>query len=571
MYNETVKEYDMMRKNRNIWMLCGALLLLSSCEGERADLSEEGVTPTGEMVEVSIIPSGIALFGTDTSADADIAPHAGRSISRSTPWSSEPKNRIHLVQDFDKERMLETIIEEVPQAAASTRASTLLTNTTLRVVVCNSKGEKVDECVYDVVEGVATPQNKDKTTLCLTVDNKPYTFHCYSPAYILDETNTVVLPSQDENFAYAKTSVTTNLITKEVRIPTLKPMMSKVQMSLTVKDFASIALNPKLDSWTTTLTGAFGTSATWKLGNAALTTTTVPSTEIKFDNDNRSFLVYSGVNAGKIELASRVTVSGTEYTMKPTTSTTDFTLEAGKSYSISLTVSYKNYIESSELGLKVAKGYLYVENGYPFIYTNQGRLGKVKLDFDVKPLSGDLFTTGMFANDVCKQALGSSWRVPNESDIKKFNDSKVSVFGEYKIPGTGQTEKGWYWGTTSKAEAENNQDNFVFLRFIDTFYYGYYVDGQLVREPVGEYGAIISSATPYPSHNNEVISRPNGDKTVIQGNQRYAKTLSFYERGVCITKDLVYEWPERDEDIDYRYQGLYTHEYLPMRCVSNFK
>lgn len=567
MYNETVKEYDMMRKNRNIWMLCGALLL-SGCEGSRADLPEEE-TSTGETVEVSIIPSGIALFGTDTSADADNTPHAGRSISRCTPWSSEPKNRIHLVQDFDKERMLETIIEEVPQATASTRASTLLTNTTLRVVVCNSKGEKVDECVYDVVEGVATPQNEEKTTLRLTVDNKPYTFHCYSPAYILDETNTVVLPSQDENFAYAKTSVTTNLITKEVRIPTLKPMMSKVQMSLTVKDFASIALNPKLDSWTATLTGAFGTSATWKLGNAALTTTTTPDTEIKFDNDNRSFLVYSGVNAGKIELASRVKVSGTEYTMKPTTSSTDFTLEAGKSYAISLTVSYKNYIENSELGLRVAKGYLYLKNGYMFMYTNQGHLDKAEVD---ESMTGDLFKTGMFSVDVCKNAFGSSWRVPNESDIKKFNDSKVRVFGEYKIPGTNQTEKGWYWGTKSKEEAEANQDKYVFLRICNVFSYKEYDStlGQWVDILIGEYGAILSSAEPYPDHNGEAIKRPNGDITQYFG-PLYAKTLSFYESSVCITRDQVLVWPQEIMKIDFCYQGLTTGQYLPMRCVSNLK
>lgn len=563
MYNETVKEYDMMRKNRNIWMLCGTLLLLSSCEGERADLSEEGVTPTGEMVEVSIIPSGIALFGTDTSADADIAPHAGRSISRATPWSSEPKNRIHLVQDFDEERMLETIIEEVPQAAASTRASTLLTNTTLRVVVCNSKGEKVDECVYDVVDGEATPQDKDKTTLRLTVDNKPYTFHCYSPAYPLDEkTKTVVVSNQNENFAYAKTSVTTTLATKEVRIPTLKPMMSKVQMSMTIKDFISIELKPTVDSWTTTLTGAFGTSATWKLGNAALTTTTTPGTEIKFDNDSQSFLVYSGVNAGQIGLASSVTVSGTEYTMKPTTSTTDFTLEAGKSYAISLTVSYKNYIESRELGLRVAKGYYYMKDAYGYMYTNQGRLDKVNLD--VESMTGDLFKTGMFSGDVCKNAFGSSWRVPNESDIKKFNDSKMRVFGEYKIPGTDQIEKGWYWGTTSKEEAEANQDKYVFLRICGVFQ-RYGADGWIIT---GEYGAIVSSAEPYPDHDGETVKRDDGNWSTIIGHERYARTLSFYERGVCITRDQVY-YAGRIDDMNYIYQGLGSSMYLPMRCVSN--
>lgn len=567
MYNETVKECDMMRKNRNIWMLCGALLL-SGCEGSRADLPEEE-TSTGETVEVSIIPSGIALLATDTSADADIAPHVGRSISRATPWSSEPKNRIHLVQDFDEERMLETIIEEVPQAAASTRASTLLTNTTLRVVVCNSKGEKVDECVYDVVEGVATPLDKDKTTLRLTVDNKPYTFHCYSPAYELDESMKVILPlpNQDENFAYAKTSVTTNPTTKEVRIPTLKPMMSKVQMSLTIKDFISIELKPTLDSWTATLTGAFGTSATWELGNAALTTTTAPNTEIKFDNDSRSFLVYSGVNAGQIGLASRVKVSGTEYTMKPTTSTTDFTLEAGKSYAISLTVSYKNYIESRELGLRVAKGYYYMKDAYGYMYTNQGRLDKT--DLDVESMTGDLFQTGIFSGDVCKNAFGSSWRVPNESDIKKFNDSKMRVFGEYKIPGTDQIEKGWYWGTTSKSEAEANQDKYVFLRFCATFSNREYDKtlGQWVTILIGEYGAILSSATPYPDHNGETIHYPNGDVGKYFG-PLYAKTLSFYEKGVCITRDQVY-YTGKIDDMNYNYQGLDITQYLPMRCVSN--
>lgn len=566
MYNETVKEYDMMRKNRNIWMLCG-VLLLSGCEGSRADLSEEE-TSTGETVEVSIIPSGIALFGTDTSADADNNPHAGRSIFRCTPWSSEPKSRIHLVQDFDKERMLETIIEEVPQAAASTRASTLLTNTTLRVVVCNSKGEKVDECVYDVVDGVATPQNEDKATLRLTVDNKPYTFHCYSPAYPLDEkTKTVVLPNQDENFAYAKTSVATNLTTKEVRIPTLKPMMSKVQMSLTIKDFTSIELKPTLDSWTATLTGAFGTSATWKLGNAALTTTTTPGTEIKFDNDSQSFLVFSGVNAGQIGLASRVKVSGTEYTMKSITSSTDFTLEAGKSYAISLTVSYKNYIESPTLGLRVAKGYYYMKDAYGYMYTNQGRLDKANLD--VESMTGDLFKTGMFSGDVCKNAFGSSWRVPNESDIKKFNDSKMRVFGEYKIPGTDQIEQGWYWGTTNKNEAEANQDKYVFLRICDVFErmeYDSTLD-QWVDILIGEYGAILSSATPYPDHHGEEIRKDDGTVSLIFGHTRYAKTLSFYERGVCITRDQVYYATKYD--MNYNYQGLTTGQYLPMRCVSS--
>lgn len=472
------------------------------------------------------------------------------------------------MQDFDKERMLETIIEEVPQAAASTRALIPLTNTTLRVVACNSKGEKVDECVYDVVDGVATPQDKDKTTLRLTVDNKPYTFHCYSPAYELDEkTKTVVVSNQNENFAYAKTSVTTTLDTKDVWIPTLKPMMSKVQMSLTIKDFISIELKPTVDSWTTTLTGAFGTSATWKLGNAALTTKTTSGTKMEFSDTNRSFLVYSGVNAGKIELASRVTVAGTEYTMKPITSSTDFTLEAGKSYAISLTVSYKNYIESRELGLRVAKGYYYMKDAYGYMYTNQGRLDKAEMD--VSSMTGDLFKTGMFTSDICKNAFGSSWRVPNESDIKKFNDSKMRVFGEYKIPGTNQTEKGWYWGTKSKEEAEANQDKYVFLRICSAFSKMELIQGEWVEKLIGEYGAILSSVEPYPNHNGETIKKDNGGTTIYFG-PPYAKTLSFYEQGVCITRDQVY-YAEGIDAMNYRYQGLATTQYLPMRCVSNLK
>lgn len=556
----------MMRKNRIVWMLC-SVLLLSGCEGERADLSEEG-TPIGEMVEVSIIPSGIALFGTDTPVDANINPNAGRSISRGTPWSSEPKNRIHLVQDLDKEHMLETIIKEVPQAAAATRAATLLTNT-LRVVVCNSKGEKVDECVYDVVNGVATPQAEGKTTLRLPADAKPYTFHCYSPAYALDEnTKTVVLTDPAENFAYAQTSTTVTTVPKEVRIPMLKPMMSKLQMSLTVKDFSSVVLNPTLDSWTATLAGAFGTSATWKLGNDTLTTTTAPGTVITLNNSSRSLLVYSGVNAGKMELASRVTIAGTEYAMKPTTSTTDFTLEAGKSYAISLTVSYKNYIPLPKLGLKVARGYFYLTNGYPFMYANQGRLDKAK--FDVGSMTGDLFTTGMFTGDICRTALGDSWRVPNEDDINKLNDSKERVFGEYKIPGTVLIEKGWYWGTTDKNEAEKNQDNYVFLRLCDTLYYKHYVQGQLIEELVGEYGMILSSVEPYPDHYSEFI-QTDCNNVYIGSHKRYAKMLSFYERNVCITKDLVYVCPNESSDINYRYQGVYSDYYSPMRCVSDLK
>lgn len=548
-------------------MLCGALLLLSGCEGERADLPEEE-TPTGETVEVSIIPSGIELFGTDTSADADNTPHAGRSITRATPWSGEPKNRIHLVQDFDEERMLETIIEEVPQAEASTRAG-LLPDATLRVVACNSKGEKVDECVYNVVDGDAIPKDENKTTLRLTVDNKPYTFHCYSPAYPLDEnTKTVVLPAKVENFAYAKTLVTTTLDTKEVRIPILKPMMSKLRMSLTVKGFGSIALNPKLESWEATLTGAFGKSATLKLGNTALTTTTASGTEIKFDNESQSLLVYSGVNAGKIEVASKVKVGGVEYTMNPTTSTDNFILAAGKSYDISLTVSYKNYIKSRELGLKVAKGYLYVKDGYLFIYTNQGHLDKTELDFDVKPLSGDLFKTRMFADDICKQALGDSWRVPNENDIKKFSDSKNRVFGDYKTP-NGQVEKGWYWGATNKKEAEENQDNFVFLRLFDTIYHNAYIDGQWVLKELGEYGAIVSSAEPYPDHDGGLIPNPDGDGINVYFGPQYVKTLSFYEHDVCITRDQPLVFPKLYGDIKFHYQGLTTTQYFPMRCVSD--
>lgn len=549
----------MKRKNRNVWILCGALLL-SGCEGERADLPVEE-TPSGEMIEVSIIPSGIELFGTDMSADAD-TPHAGRSNTRATPWSGEPKNRIHLVQDFDEERMLETIIEEVPQAEASTRAGLLL-NATLRVVACNSKGEKVDECVYDVWRGVATPKDENKTTLRLTVDNKPYTFHCYSPAYEVDENMSVVMPEPGENFIYAQTSVTATLATKEVKIPTLKRMMSRLTSSLRLKDFNTIESNPTLDSWEFTLTGAFGTSATLRLGNGneALTTTTAPNTKITLTNRSSTLYVYPGVNAGKIELASRVTVAGKEYIMKPTTSTDDFILDAGKTYSISLTVSYKNYIESPTLGLRVAKGYLYVKDEYPFIYTNQGSLDKVNFEFGVTPLTADLFQTGMFSYDLCQKTLKGSWRLPNENDINKFNDIKNRVFGEYKTP-TGQVEKGWYWGTTSKQEAEENQDNFVFLRLCDTYY------SENSHEAHGEYGAILSSATPYPDHLYEQIARPDYSITIFVG-PRFAKTLSFYEGDVCITKDRILLWPQDLESLDFGYQGVYVTQYLPIRCVSD--
>lgn len=553
----------MMRKNKNVWILCGALLL-SGCEGERADLPVEE-TPTGEMIEVSIIPSGIELFGTDTSADADNTPHAGRSITRATPWSGEPKNRIHLVQDFDEERMLETIIEEVPQAEASTRAIPLV-NATLRVVACNSKGEKVDECVYEVFRGVATPKDENKTTLRLTVDNEPYTFHCYSPAYEVDADMNVVMPKPGENFIYAQTSVTATPATKEVKIPTLKRMMSMLSLAsiTTLKDFDTIESNPTLDSLEVTLTGAFGTSATLRLGNGneALTTIATPDTKITLATGGFGICyLYPGVNAGKIELASKVTVSGKEYIMKPITSTDDFILVAGKSYSISLTVSYKNYIESRALGLKVAKGYLYVKDGYPFMYTNQGSLEKVNFEFGVTPLTADLFHTGMFSYDPCQKALKGSWRLPNENDINKFNDIKNRVFGEYKTP-TGQVEKGWYWGTKSKKEAEENQDNFVFLRLCDTYY------NEDSQEAHGEYGAILSSATPYPSHLYEQITRPDLSITIFVG-PRFAKTLSFYEGDVCITKDRILLWPQDLDSLDFGYQGVYVTQYLPIRCVSD--
>lgn len=444
--------------SRFLFRACIAILvfLLSSCN--ESDNSPVNTEHFGEPIEINIIPEGIAFFGQSTRAVAT--------------RSSDKTNRVYFLEDFDEENMVETIIEATPEVIETPTRAANLTNTTMRVVACDAAGNIKGQCVYNVTDGTATAQTGQSLVLPFSTSN--YTFHCYSPANAIDTSTKKVTINKSDNFAYANT---TSKITPDatlranVSIPLLQPMMSKLKISVSAKadgGYSGIA------TCTGTVKGTFGTSATWTLGASSLSVTPATNQSISFSANNEEQLVYPGNATGDLLISlSNLKFGGTPSGGLTLNSKKSFTLEAGKLYTINITIKKKLYINNTDLGLKVAKGNLMYISGTWQLAPDQGWYSGTKDGGDyfnwglTNPLtyggtSSSYYGSSMDAlTNACVSVLGTGWRIPNTTDTQKFASASNRVWSTYSS--SRGSSNGYYWGTTNATTAKNNQDSYVFL------------------------------------------------------------------------------------------------------------
>lgn len=443
--------------SRFLFRACIATLvfLLSSCN--ESDNSPVSIEHFGEPIEINIIPEGIAFFGQST-----------RAVARR---SSDRTNRVYFLEDFDDENMLETIIEATPEVIETPTRATNLTNTTMRVVACDASGNIKGQCVYNVTDGTATAQTDQSLVLPYSTSN--YTFHCYSPANAIDTSTKKVTINKSDNFAYAKstTKITPSAnATASVSIPLLQPMMSKLKLSVTSQagHYTGNA------TCTGTVKGTFGTSATWSLGSSSLSVTSAANQSISFSANNEEQLVYSGNATGNLSLSLASLKFGSTSLSSPTLNAANgFTLEAGKLYTISITIKKKLYISNTDLGLKVAKGNLVYKSGTWQLAPDQGWYSGTKDGGDyfnwglTNPLTyGDTSSSYYGANmtsltTACVSVLGTGWRIPSRDDMSKLGSTPNSVWSTYSS--ARGTVYGYYWGTKDETTAKNNKDSYVFI------------------------------------------------------------------------------------------------------------
>lgn len=432
--------------------LVALLSLPVSCTNDDSALPPMG--NAGEPVAVEIIPSGIALYGSVTE-------------SGSTRSVSGKKERVHFLEDFDEKNMLETIIEETPEEVAVPTRAVKLTNTTMRVVACNSAGDIVSQCAYNVTNGVATPQPGQ----LLVVKNSasPYTFHCYSPANAINTSTKKVTVNIGDNFAYNKVTqvINSSSLAATVTIPALTPMMSKVKFSVSSTEISGTI------TCTGTVKGTFGTGGTWTLGGGSLTGMTTANQTISFSANNAEVAVPPTGATGNLTLTIANLKIGSASKSAPTLSTASgFTLQAGKMYTVSIGIKKKNYVVNTNLHLRVASGNLMYTGGKWHLAPDQGWYsGNAK--------GGDYFSWGLTdplkfgqevwgsdmnaLSDVCVQLLGNGWRIPIKDDLERLRTVTNRVVSTY-ASSRGST-KGMYWGTTDAARASASQDSYVFLPF----------------------------------------------------------------------------------------------------------
>lgn len=439
----------------------GTTILLSiavSCTQD--DSSLPSMENAGKPVAVSIIPSGIALYGSVTE-------------SGSTRSGVDKKERVHFLVDFDEENMLETIIEAVPEEVAVPTRAVNLTNTTMRVVACNNAGDIVSQCAYNVIDGVATPL--DGQPLVVKNSASSYTFHCYSPANAIDTNTKKVTVNAGDNFAYNKVTqiINSSTGTATVTLPTLTPMMSKIKYSVSSTAFAGTI------TCTGSVKGTFatGTTADWTLGDAALSTMPAAADHLlEFTENNQELVVFpTGAATGNLTLTiADLTIGGIAKTSPTLSAANGFTLQAGKMYTVSIEIKKKNYVISTDLHLRVAKGNLmYTEGKWQLApdqgwYSGNGKGGDYfswgltdPLKFGRKVWGSDMNAL----SDVCVQLLGKGWRIPTSNDQDRFLKSTNRVVSTY-ASSRGST-KGMYWGTTDAAKASASLYSYVFLPFTD--------------------------------------------------------------------------------------------------------
>lgn len=454
----------MNRHNRlsiKMYMNICVVFICMGCTNSEEYLQVSHKGQNEKQVAVNIITQGIRPYG--------------RERGTKSAQKKGEVNKICFWENYEDKYTLETIIEETPDTEfIVTRSEVALDLTTLRVVVYNAKGEKAGNCIYDVVDGVAIP--KEGQHLILHNSTDPYTFYCYTPANDFDTNTKQVTVVPGDNFAYSQFEETVNSVsgTLDVTIPALTPLMSKLYFRVNASEdqYAVDKLyNPSIEC-DGTMVGALVAKGVWALGSATITSIPSVGKSVSFTNNSETY-VLPVVNTGDLTFSmSRLIVGNISRTGSTFTASGGFALEAGKKYTVSVTVKRNIYLQPAGLGLKVATGNLMRISGNWKLAPDQGY-------YTYLPKGGDYFCWGIadpnnFGNGVwgttmndlnqaCSSVLGAGWRVPTKADIEKIADMP-RVWGKYKSSGYAQTETyGYYIGITNVTTAQNNQDSYLFL------------------------------------------------------------------------------------------------------------
>lgn len=442
---------------------CVILLISLSMSCNKDDSSIPIIENVGEPVEIKIIPSGISLYGSVTEAGQDNA----------TRSAATRKERVHFLEDFDEENMLETIIEAVPEEVVIPTRGVNLTNTTMRVVVCNSAGNIVAQCVYNVTNGMAIPQ--DGQGLFVPNSSTAYTFHCYSPANAIDTDTKKVTVNAGDNFAYNKVTqvINSNSGAVTITIPVLTPMVSKIKYVVTSPEFAGVI------TCTGSVKGLFGTGATWTLGSAEITCSGSELQTLKVSENNGEIVVIptgTGTDSLQVTIAD-LKIEGVAKECPTLPKVKGITLQAGLMYTVKISIKRKTYSVSEELQLRVAKGNLMFSDEKWHLTPDEGWSSeKMSEAYDMFcwgiPVSivqsNNTFSQSIDALSAgCTEVLGEGWRVPSNDDLFKFEAQTNRVWARY--PSSNGYKEGMFWGTTDSLYAETHYQQLVFLPMTPVF------------------------------------------------------------------------------------------------------
>lgn len=333
------------------FLLCAFMLCLAGCTNDDYDhITDDG---NEEYMPVEVTFGGMeTLFG---------------------PYGDEARNvqynKIHETQDFDTERMLETLVMAEPDTLQPplTRSTSAVTNTTLRIVAYDeSNATYVGTGAYNIdASGKVTARSGEE----LILKSGKYYFHCFSPAQAVSVSGnnvTVTLPTAggiaDPAFYYAKTASAVQLTPDgngkgNITIPTLAPKYCKLTLDVSHSKGA-----------TTTYTNAVLATTLYKGASLALPTGTVISntavTSTTIASNAPTIYTYPGATGSFSITVNSVNIGGvSKGNITTAANTTGMTLAAGNAYKASVSITAPNYIKIAELPFKVAKGNLLYNSG----------------------------------------------------------------------------------------------------------------------------------------------------------------------------------------------------------------
>lgn len=325
-------------------MLCAFMLCVAGCTNDDYDpITDDG---NDDYMPVEVTFGGMeTLFG---------------------PYGDEARNvqynKIHETQDFDEERMLETLVMAEPDTLQPPLTRSAVTNTTLRIVAYDENNVTYKGTgVYNISNtGAVTAKSGEE----LVLKNGKYYFHCFSPAQAVSISGnnvTVTLPTAgtatDPAFYYAKTGSAVQLTPDangkgNIAIPTLAPKYCKLTLDVSHSKGS-----------TTTYTNAVLATTLYKGASLALPAGTVTSntavTSTTIASSSPTIYAYPGATGSFSMTVNGVTIAGADNGNITTASNPPgMTLAAGNAYKVSVSFLPPNYIKLPDSPIKVAKGNL---------------------------------------------------------------------------------------------------------------------------------------------------------------------------------------------------------------------